>query len=223
MNCEKVRELLPAYVMSALDRDELNEVEAHLSAGHEHDDELVELRATVFALDLYADVRSLERSEAAERPRESREAAPTRRTGLLGWILSGPVPRMAAAAAVVLAVFASGWLVAGVTQNGSEHEVSLVIQGPAGQAVALNGASSEDRVAVTMSGFEALGSDRVYQIWAIRDGQWIPIGVCRPSAEGVWHGEFPFGVRADERIALTVEPTGGSETPTSDPLLISNS
>jgi len=108
MNCEKVRELLPAYVMSALDRDELNEVEAHLSAGHEHDDELVELRATVFALDLYADVRSLERSEAAERPRESREAAPTRRTGLFGWILSGPVPRMAAAAAVVLAVFASG-------------------------------------------------------------------------------------------------------------------
>jgi anti-sigma-K factor RskA len=223
MNCEKVRELLPAYVMSALDRDELNEVEAHLSAGHEHDDELVDLRATVFALDRHADVRGLERSEAVERPQELREVAPTRRTGLLGWIMSGPVPRMAVAVAVVLAVFVSGWVASGVTQNESRQEVSLVIQGPAGEAVALNGASSENRVVVTMSGFEALPSDRVYQMWAIRDGQWIPMGVCRPSSEGGWQGEFAFGVRADERIALTVEPAGGSVTPTSDPVLISNS
>jgi anti-sigma-K factor RskA len=223
MNCEKVRELLPAYVMSALDRDELNDVEAHLSAGHEHDNELVELRATVFALDRYADVGRLERLEAAERPQESRPEAPVTRAGLFGWIKSGPFPRMAVGVALALVIFVSGWLVAGVTQNESEHEVSLVIQGPAGEAVALNGATSEDRVAVTMSGFGALPSDRVYQVWAIRDGQWIPVGVCRPSAEGGWHGEFAFGVREDERIALTVEPVGGSETPTSDPVLISNS
>ena len=47
MNCEQARELLPAYLLGALDVDETREVEAHLRAGHEHDDELVELRATV--------------------------------------------------------------------------------------------------------------------------------------------------------------------------------
>jgi anti-sigma-K factor RskA len=200
----------------------LNEVESHLSAGHEHDDELVELRATVFALDRYADVGRLERLEAAERPQKSRPEVPVRRAGLFGWIRSG-LPRMAVAVAVVLAVFVSGWLVAGVTRDESKHEVSLAIQGPAGEAVALNGATSEDRVAVTMSGFEALPSDRVYQMWAIRDGQWIRMGVCRPSAGSGWHGEFAFRVRADEHIALTVEPIGGSETPTSEPVLISQS
>ena len=53
MNCEEISELLPAYVLGALDPDEIEAIEAHLRAGHEHDAELVDLRATVFAMDRY--------------------------------------------------------------------------------------------------------------------------------------------------------------------------
>ena len=53
MNCEDIRELLPAYVLGALEHEEHDMVEDHLRLGREHDQELAELRATVFAMDRF--------------------------------------------------------------------------------------------------------------------------------------------------------------------------
>ncbi|MGE3857975.1 MAG: anti-sigma factor [Dehalococcoidia bacterium] len=58
MTCEDVQDLLPGYMLDALDEHEAAEVEAHLATCREHDEELVELRATGMALALLDDAPS---------------------------------------------------------------------------------------------------------------------------------------------------------------------
>ena len=120
-----------------------------------------------------------------------------------------------------IAIFAAGWLVAG-TGSGGGQDVSLALRGSGGQTVSLAGNTSQDHVAVAMAGFDALPADSVYQFWAVRGDTWVRIGVCHPDASGGWTGEFPFKVHSGERIAVTMEPAGGSATPTSAPVLISS-
>jgi anti-sigma-K factor RskA len=223
MNCEEVRELLPAYVLGALENAEVNEVEAHLRSGHEHDDELAELRLTVFALDRFADEASLEVAEAPRRERLALLQRPKEWLRSASSLASRPAWGLALAAVIVLAVFASGWLVARMTEGGSGQNVSLLVQGPGGETVSLDGGSSQENVRVTMGGLQRLPSGRVYELWAIRNGDWMRIGVCNTDAEGAWRGKFPFTISPGDRIAVTVEPAGGSNGPTSTPLLISNS
>jgi len=75
---------------------------------------------------------------------------------------------------------------------------------------------------VFMAGFTRLPQAQAYQLWAVRDGVWLRIGICNTNEQGGWMGDFEFSVRAGEQIALTIEPAKGSEKPTSEPLLASN-
>jgi anti-sigma-K factor RskA len=222
MNCEQARELLPAYLLGALDPDETRTVEAHLKAGHEHDEELVELRATVFALNRFADERALEPERHTERaPMTLRPETRARGTGLRGWLTFTPAWRTTAiAASLAIAIFVAGWFASGLGGDGAGRDVSVAVRGSGGQSVSLSGVTSEQRVTVSMSGFERLDAGRVYELWAIRDGTWTRIGVCNPHEDGAWSGEFPFAIRPGEHIALTIEPAGGSDAPTSPPVLL---
>ena len=212
MNCEDVRDLLPAYVLGALDADELETVEAHLRAGNEHDAELVELRSTVLALDRFGREASLNTDFAAAQGIESARAGV--RTSLIepGWW------RAAIAAVVLFATFGAGWLAADLLQADSET-VSVVLRGPDGAQMTLQGASSEHTVTVTMGGLDTLEGEQVYQVWAFRDDTWLKIGVCNTNEEGRWKGDFDFAIRKDDEVVLTVEPPGGSETPSTRALL----
>jgi anti-sigma-K factor RskA len=73
-----------------------------------------------------------------------------------------------------------------------------------------------------MAGFTRLPEAQAYQLWAVRDGVWLRIGICNTNEQGGWMGDFQFSVREGEQIALTIEPAEGSEKPTSEPLLASN-
>ena len=221
MNCEEVRELLPAYVLGALEDEEVEELEAHLRLGSEHEDELADLRLTVFALDRFADERSLEAADARQRQRISGWGWLSRLRPRTNLPAALPAWRPAFATLVLLAVFAGGWAVAQISRGPAEQNVSLLIQGAGGQAVSLNGASSQKDVRVTMAGLPRLPSERVYQIWAIRDGAWMRIGVCNTDAQGAWQGTFGFRISPGDGLAVTVEPKGGSERPTSAPILTS--
>ena len=223
MNCEEISELLPAYVLGALEPDELEAIEEHLRAGREHDQELVELRATVFAMDRYHDdaVPSPPLALAArvrgivEPP--SVATMPTRPRPRHFLLPDGL--RTAAAAVAVLLVFAAGVLAGGAITGDRGEALAFVLQGEGGALMEVRGSTSQDSVTVTMAGLDRL-SGGSYQVWAIRDGKWLSIGVCNTNAEGAWVGDFAFQLQNGEQVALTIEALGGSEGgPTGEPLL----
>jgi anti-sigma-K factor RskA len=208
MNCDDVRELLPAYALGALDADEAPGVEAHLRECREHDAELAELRATVFALDRYADEADLGVSDRA--PGGGGLAVVGR---LRQW-------QMAIAAVLLILVFGAGWLASDLAGN-ETRDVTIAIQGGSGERLTLQD-SGRESVTVSMAGFTRLPEAQAYQLWAVRDGVWLRIGICNTNEQGGWMGDFQFSVREGEQIALTIEPAEGSEKPTSEPLLASN-
>jgi anti-sigma-K factor RskA len=229
MNCEEATELLPAYVLGALEPDEVAEVESHLAGCRRHDQELVELRATVFAIDRYREELAPTPSLAlAGRlgeitpevvPATASPAGPatepaSRRGGGLtaGW-------RGVAALAAVLLVFGAGWLAASMLGGAGDTVYAVVLQGDAGSTMEVSGATGEATVMVVMDGIERLPDGSSYQVWAIREQGWVPIGTCNTNAEGWWHGEFDFQIREGEEVALTVEPAGGSDAPSGEPIL----
>lgn len=63
------------------------------------------------------------------------------------------------------------------------------------------------------SGLPALASDRTYQLWGIMGGRTISLGLMGQSPDQV---TFTLaGVHRSARLAVTVEPSGGSVTPSS--------
>ncbi|MEX2228954.1 MAG: anti-sigma factor [Dehalococcoidia bacterium] len=215
MTHEEIRDLLPGYALGALDGDEIAAVDDHLRDCREHDQELVELRATVLALGTLADEREPSAAFAAGLARlaeRGEAAAPRGRRGRRDWWRPA-----AAAAAIVVVVFAAGWL-AGV-RLGAEARYSYLVQAPGGAVLQFSGISGADTVTVWMDGFDRLPAEQRYQLWAIREGRWLTIGVCNTSADGRWRGDFVFTLATDEEIALTVEPAPGSDRPTADPVL----
>jgi len=75
-----------------------------------------------------------------------------------------------------------------------------------------------DAALVTATGVDAPGAGEVYQLWVMRDGSPVPDGTT-----GVTDGALQIrtdAYRTGDALALTVEPEGGSEQPTSEPVVV---
>lgn len=95
---------------------------------------------------------------------------------------------------------------------------ATVLAGPltgGGEAVAV---LTEARGAVVVDGLPALEADRVYQVWAMRDGVPVPAGFLDGSAGTA--SEVLADYRPGDGVALSVEPAGGSPQPTTTPLVV---
>ncbi|WP_225755018.1 anti-sigma factor [Actinotalea sp. Marseille-Q4924] len=84
-----------------------------------------------------------------------------------------------------------------------------------GDAVAI---LTEARGAVVVEDLPDLADDRVYQVWAMRDGTPVPAGFL--DTDGASASEVLEDYRAGDGVALSVEPAGGSEQPTTTPLVV---
>lgn len=233
MTCDETRDLLPGYALGLLDPAEARSVEAHFDECPEHEAELIELRATTFALDL---IREDAPAPASLRRRVrtlTTEPSGERNLRVPATIGSAPPrPRwwLAAAAVVALvAVFTAGWAARTVLDDGSpspatpEVRYAYALQGASGEFVSFTGIEGSDHVTVTMAGLARLGGDQRYRLWAIRDGRWERIGQCNTNTQGGWVGDFAFALRAGEQLAVTIERTSADPQPPGAPILRTSS
>ncbi|HUR08882.1 MAG TPA: anti-sigma factor [Nonomuraea sp.] len=75
------------------------------------------------------------------------------------------------------------------------------------------------RMVFTSSGLPELPRSRVYELWLMgRDGI-RPAGLLNRRPDGVTTPVLATAAKGDEHIGLTIEPAGGSEQPTTQPVL----
>lgn len=116
------------------------------------------------------------------------------------------------------------------------QEIVSVLTSPAAQHVTLLPANArrqpsgrifyvkeKGQLVFFASNFEPLAPEQVYELWLITPaGDKIPAGLFRPDARGagaVMMPTLPAHLEA-KAFAITVEPSGGSEAPTSTPILL---
>jgi anti-sigma-K factor RskA len=249
MTCDEVRDLLPAYALGLLEGDEREAVEAHLRAGREHDDELVELRATSFALEMLDE----EAAYSAGLQQRIKGIATTAGSGErgtpsltlppggegtehilpitgegLGGVGRRARPRWwlpAAAVLALLVMFGAGWAAHATfeTSEPTATQYSYALQGAAGQFVSFMAAEESDHVSVTMAGLPRLTDGQLYRLWAIRDGEWVRIGQCNTDQQGGWDGDFAFSLQGGDQLAVTVEAPSADPQQHGTPILSSQS
>jgi anti-sigma-K factor RskA len=69
------------------------------------------------------------------------------------------------------------------------------------------------------SGVKKLPGDRTYQLWIIGSKGTRSVGVLGTAGSGDIR-QFVEGVTQTDQIGLTVEPEGGSDKPTTKPVMV---
>lgn len=219
-----------AFALDALSAEEAEEFRTHLEGCAACRDEVRELRAAaarmaeVEAVDPPAalKVRVLAAADRTPQlpPRVSRgdsAGGTTKR----GWTTR----RLLAAAAAVVVVGGGAIGIGSVLDEDTTLEAAVVEVFEAQDAHvaevetthgSLRVATSpgEGEMAVDTSGLHTLDSGHVYQLWAIRDGSPVSVGILDDPGAGAAMAMPDPGTQ----VAITVEPAGGSDQPTTDPI-----
>ncbi|WP_265522934.1 anti-sigma factor [Oerskovia flava] len=233
-------DLLPAYALDALDDLERRAVERLLETDPDARVALDEYRDVVAAFTVDAPAPAHLRSQtlaavqdlaaAPTTPFSAPAGAPARRTSPQG---AQRAPRrwgvaLAAVAAVAAFAVPTTLAVQAVQEQRSLQEqadvVAQMLADPDARLVAAPVAGggdasvlvSGDHALFTTAALPAAGPDEDYQLWVIDDGTISSAGVLtvRDGATTALVDASPGRV-----VAVTVEPAGGSEQPTTDPVV----
>lgn len=213
-----VTDLLASYALDAVDTPERELIETHLSDCAQCRAEAQEFSEMAIALSDGLEVtpplqiRSRLLEQVASEAEVVRPLAGRRRRS---WVWG-------VAAAGVVAI--GGW---GLWQSVGEDltPVEQVIQADDAQRyqaqieeveVTVVVSPAEDRAVIVAADLPELADDQVYQAWFVRpDGAIDSAGVLEDTGTDAELEGDPDGVTA---VALSVEPAGGSEQPTTEPL-----
>jgi len=223
MSCEEATNLLALDAVGALEASDRDVMERHVAT----------CAACTQMAARYADLASLLPAALEPVPPPARlrrrlmaqvYAEASASTALPWWrrlIAAIPANRAftaVGAVAVVAAVAFGIWAIAGrgeppapvvYTVSGTTATGTLEVAGGGTQAV------------LTVKGLEALPSSEVYEVWLIPP-QGSPKGVAFLSPEvrgGAWTAVVPENLAGYKSIAATVEPAGGSTTPSNTEVL----
>jgi len=147
---------------------------------------------------------------AARQRRDERR----RPQGMRNWLIG-----VAAAAAIAVGGVGVGAYVANqndplnqVLQAGDVRKATVDVIG--GGTASLTLSSSKDAVVVKMNGVPAPPAGKVYQMWLIpKDGS-APVSKGLMDAEALSKPAVVTGIGSAAALGITVEPVGGSKTPT---------
>ncbi len=229
------------YALDALDGAERDRFERHLRGCRTCENEVRGFAATATALALAAAAQPpaglRERVLAATTVTRQLPPVIARRRGVPAVSRSPWVPRLAlavgaagvAAAAVLAAVQVS-------TQDrlnsalAHSQEIAVVLAAPdariASAPTTVGGTAivvvsqTERKMVVTSSGLPELPSSKVYELWLMGPGGTRPAGLLPPPSSGKTAPVLASGVLAGDTVGMTVEPAGGTSSPTTTPILV---
>ncbi len=171
--------------------------------------------------------------DSAAPPARAAQADPASRSNVAVLRRSWPsrLPYLVAAAAVVTAVGFGGWALQSRQDVGEANqqysEIALLLATPdvrtvSGSVLGGGGGTvvlsrSQARAVFVAAGMPSLSNGKVYELWTVA-GSPVPAGLFTPGdAPVVVH--LPGAALSASRILVTVEPSGGSEHPTSSPVM----
>jgi anti-sigma-K factor RskA len=218
-----------AYVLGALPADEVGDYEAHLvdcAACRAEVDELMpaaaalpasvpprrapaELRARIMA-----DVNREAELLRAAGPEADRPARARRERRRFGW-----APRWAAPA-FVAAALAVGFVVGDLVSQPSGHTVEFAATGAASAAHAQLRIEGNN-VTLAADHLPPPPRGRVYQVWLKpQHGKAVPTSsLFVPRSDGTAEVAVPASAAGMDVVMVNTEPPGGSQTPTTTPVL----
>ncbi|MFD1714577.1 anti-sigma factor domain-containing protein [Amnibacterium flavum] len=198
-------------------------------------DSTPQIPAATPATDIHAVVTSVEPEPAAQAAPvvptaigsgqhlvRSRRVRPLRRR-LVSSILA-----VAAAVALFAGGIVAGDFITGGTQSSTQAEQLASLIGsddvtrstvalPDGTTASLLASADLELSAVVLSDSPQLASGETYQAWFVREDGAHSAAVMDPKSDEKYMLLDHY--QADDRVALTVEPVGGSKQPTTDPIV----
>jgi anti-sigma-K factor RskA len=126
------------------------------------------------------------------------------------------------ALAAALAIVAAGllaWNVVLRNESASQTVTAIApLQQDTGATAGFAVMFEDGQMAVVGDAFPLLDESQTYQLWAISDaGEATSLGLM-PPVQGVPRTKVEFDGSDAVQIAVTVEPAGGSDQPTSEPI-----
>lgn len=227
---ERYRDDLAAYALGVLEEREAAELQRHLADCEACS---MQLRWLESAVDLLPrSVEQLEppaglrkrlmatvRVEARDASRAGIETPEPRRWRDWGTLLWRPATAVAASALLIVGA-AGGYLLHEPGDSSSVVTARPASAAPQNVAGALE---REDGSAIlTMSRLPALPANGVYEVWVKRDGALEPSSLFVPRRDRTAEAAVPGPLDDADAVLVTREPRGGSQHPTSPPLLIAD-
>jgi anti-sigma-K factor RskA len=220
---------LAAYMLDALPEDEAREMEQHIEGCSYCQERARWLQGSVEMLptaveqlepppELRERLMQTVRAEAAAAhapPADRSERGRARR----GWLdRLRTVPRPALALGATLVAIAGGVVGYALGNNGSGVDTTtLQAQAPAGARATLE--RDGDSGILRVAGLPQR-KDRIYEVWIQRGKEVRPAGLFQVDRSGRGAAGIPNGLDDADRVMISAEPTGGSEQPTAEPVLI---
>jgi len=239
MDPQRFEELKEAYALNALSEEERRTFEQYLSENPSEQPEVDELSsiASLLALappeqeppaGLRRSLMRQVRSEASEPESHERENGATA-SGRPREHRGGRARRLFGARSVVTAVVAAAIIGLGVWNVSLQSEVrdlrdtelsTFELQG-SGRAEQAQGELvrlGEDRAMLVATNLPELPEGKTYEMWSIDDGEPVSCGLFEAGG-GMTIKPIDQTMPGAEQFAVTVEPEGGSEQPTTDPIM----
>jgi anti-sigma factor RsiW len=225
-----------AYAADALPDDERQEFDHHLERCSACRQEVTELAATAARLGAAASSRAPEgmRARVLAEVARTRQVSPVvsslqRRSTTRQWFRQpvGIAASFLLLLALGLGVFAgvearrahqaderADLIAAIMTDPDRAQATADISSGGAGMVIVAG-----DEAIFRATGVKSLAGDRTYQLWILDAKGARSVGVLGRGSSGDIL-RFVEGVKKSDRIGLTVEPDGGSDQPTTKPVLV---
>jgi len=241
----RVHELSGAYALDALDDAERERFERHLQRCQACADDVRRMTSTATAMAMAVAAepppglkeRVLAAAAATPQLPPLPSATAARRRHGRRLTRSDWFPRLAlglaaagVAAAVVLAVVTVSTQNRLSTVQAQNQQIAAVLSAPDAQIA--TGTSStggtatvvlsyaEQKMIFTSSGLPALPNAKVYELWLLSTGAAKPAGLLPQPTDGKTAPVLAAGLTSADKVGVTVEPAGGTSSPTTTPILV---